>query len=248
MGIQGTEVAKESSDIIITDDNYASVVSVLACGRCVYHNTQKLVQFQLTANVAGLLINFAVAASSRQVPFTIVRSIWLHMIMDTLLALALTKDKPTKELMEKPPAGRTEPFITNVMCRKLLAQALYQTTVLLILQFRGEAMFGVNNKVNGTLIFNTYVFCQIFNSLMQGRLRRRISLGIIHTDKLFMGIIAVAVILQIVTVEFLSTFEDFNLWGVCLGIAAISWPIGWVVKCIPVPQKPIFHYLKMKMN
>ncbi|XP_062016435.1 putative calcium-transporting ATPase 13, plasma membrane-type [Rosa rugosa] len=253
MGIQGTEVAKESSDIIITDDNFASVVSVLACGRCVYHNTQKLVQFQLTSNVAGLLINFAVAASSRQVPFTIVRSIWLNMIMDTLLALALTKDKPTKELMERPPVGRTEPFITNVMCRNLFAQALYQTTVLLILQFRGEAMFGVNDKVNGTLIFNTFVFCQMFNEFNARKLVKKDIFRNIHTDKLFMGIIAVAVILQIVTVEFLSKFEDierlnYRLWGVCLGIAAISWPIGWVVKCIPVPQKPIFHYLKMKMH
>ncbi|KAF2313900.1 hypothetical protein GH714_020427 [Hevea brasiliensis] len=142
MGIQGSEVAKESSDIVILDDNFASVATVLMWGRCVYTNIQKFIQFQLTVNVAALVINFVAAVSAGEVPLTAVQLLWVNLIMDTLGALALATEQPTKELMDKPPVGRTEPLITNIMWRNLLAQALYQIVVLLTLQFKGESIFG----------------------------------------------------------------------------------------------------------
>ncbi|KAK9930939.1 hypothetical protein M0R45_018241 [Rubus argutus] len=251
MGIQGTEVAKESSDIVIMDDNFASVATVLKWGRCVYNNIQKFVQFQLTVNVAALVINFVAAVSAGKVPLTAVQLLWVNLIMDTLGALALATEKPTKELMEKPPVGRTAPLITNVMWRNLLPQALYQITVLLIFQFRGKAIFGVDDKVKNTLIFNTFVLCQVFNEFNARKLEKKNVFKGIHTNKLFMGIIAVTVVLQVVMVEVLKKFADterlnWGQWGVCIGIAAISWPIGWFVKSIPVPEKPICSYIKMK--
>ena len=106
MGIQGTEVAKESSDIIILYDNFASVATVLKWGRCVYNSIQKFIQFQLTVNVAALVINFVAAVSAGEVPLTAVQLLWVNLIMDTLGALALATEQPTKELMEKPPMGR----------------------------------------------------------------------------------------------------------------------------------------------
>lgn len=136
MGIQGTEVAKESSDIVILDDNFTTVVTVLKWGRCVYNNIQKFIQFQLTVNVAALVINFVAAASSGEVPLTAVQLLWVNLIMDTLGALALATERPSCDLMNKKPVGRTKPLITGVMWRNLLAQALYQVTVLLILGFR----------------------------------------------------------------------------------------------------------------
>ncbi|KAK0608665.1 hypothetical protein LWI29_034023 [Acer saccharum] len=109
MGIQGTEVAKESSDIVILDDN---------------HYKKKM--FQLTVNVAALVINFVATVSAGEVPLSAVQFLWVNLIMDTLGALALATEQPTKELMDKPPVGRTAPLITNIMWRNLLAQAMYQ--------------------------------------------------------------------------------------------------------------------------
>ncbi|XWS53902.1 hypothetical protein CRYUN_Cryun10bG0040200 [Craigia yunnanensis] len=251
MGIQGTEVAKQSSDIVILDDNFASVATVLRWGRCVYSNIQKFIQFQLTVNVAALCINFVAAVSAGEVPLTAVQLLWVNLIMDTLGALALATERPTKELMEKPPVGRTEPLITNIMWRNLLAQALYQITVLLTLQFNGESIFGVTEKVNDTLIFNIFVLCQVFNEFNARKLEKKNVFEGIHKNKLFMGIIATTVLLQVVMVEFLKRFADterlnWGQWGACIAIAAVSWPIGWAVKCIPVPEKPIFSYLKWK--
>jgi Ca2+-transporting ATPase len=250
MGIQGTEVAKESSDIVILDDNFASVATVLKWGRCVYNNIQKFIQFQLTVNVAALVINFVAAVSAGEVPLTAVQLLWVNLIMDTLGALALATEQPTKELMDKPPVGRTAPLITNIMWRNLLAQASYQIIILLTLQFKGESIFGVTKKVNDTLIFNTFVLCQVFNEFNARKLEKKNVFKGIHRNRLFLGIIMITIVLQVVMVEFLKKFADterlnFVQWGACIGMAALSWPIGWTVKWIPVPQKPFLSYIKM---
>lgn len=249
MGIQGTEVAKESSDIVILDDNFASVATVLRWGRCVYNNIQKFIQFQLTVNVAALVINFVAAVSAGEVPLTAVQLLWVNLIMDTLGALALATEQPTNELMEKPPVGRTEPLITNIMWRNLIAQALYQVGVLLILQFEGQTIFGVSEKVKDTLVFNTFVLCQVFNEFNARKMEKKNVFEGIHRNKLFLGIIGITIILQVVMVEFLKKFADterlnWGQWGACIGLASVSWPIGWVVKYIPVPEKPFFSFLK----
>ncbi|XP_010696566.1 putative calcium-transporting ATPase 13, plasma membrane-type [Beta vulgaris subsp. vulgaris] len=249
MGIQGTEVAKESSDIVIMDDNFASVATVLNWGRCVYNNIQKFIQFQLTVNVAALTINFVAAVSAGEVPLTAVQLLWVNLIMDTLGALALATEKPTKELMYKAPVGRTEPLITNVMWRNLMAQALYQIAILLTLQFKGESIFGVGSKVKDTLLFNTFVLCQVFNEFNARKLEKKNIFEGIHKNKLFLAIIGITIILQVVMVEFLKKFANterlnWGQWGACIGIAVVSWPLGWLVKLIPVAEKPFFSYIK----
>jgi Ca2+-transporting ATPase len=239
MGIQGTEVAKESSDIVILDDNFESVVTVLKWGRCVYNNIQKFLQFQLTVNVAALVINFVAAVSSGKIPLTTVQLLWVNLIMDTLGALALATEKPSNDLLAKPPVGRSEPLITRIMWRNLIAQALYQITILLVLQFKGRSIFGVDEKVNNTLIFNTFVLCQVFNEFNARKLEKKnIFTGLLQ-NKLFLAIIGITIVLQSIMVEILKRFAntvrlDWGQWGVCIGLAAFSWPIAWVVKCIPV--------------
>ncbi|WJX67996.1 Putative calcium-transporting ATPase 13, plasma membrane-type [Trifolium repens] len=239
MGIQGTEVAKESSDIVILDDNFASIVTVLNWGRCVYNNIQKFIQFQLTVNVAALVINFVAAVSAGEVPLTAVQLLWVNLIMDTLGALALATEKPTKELMDQKPVGRTKPLITNIMWRNLLSQALYQIVILLTLQFKGETIFGVTSKVNDTLIFNTFVLCQVFNEFNARKLEKKNVFEGILKSKLFLGIVGVTLVLQVVMVEFLKKFADterlnWREWIICIGFGAVSWPIGFVVKLIPL--------------
>ncbi|THG09919.1 hypothetical protein TEA_023576 [Camellia sinensis var. sinensis] len=250
MGIQGTEVAKESSDIVILDDNFGSVVTVLKWGRCVY-NIKKFIQLQLTVNVGALFINFVAAVSAGEDPLTAVQLLWVNLIMDTLGALALATEKPSKELMQKPPVGRTKPLITNIMWRNLLAQAFYQIAVLLTLQFAGKSIFGVNTNVNNMLIFNTFVLCQVFNEFNSRKLVKKNVLKEIHRSKLFLAIIGITIVLQVVMAEFLKKFastERLNWWQwvVCIGFAAVSWPIGWLVMWIPVPEKPFFSYLKWR--
>ncbi|KAH0896549.1 hypothetical protein HID58_046117 [Brassica napus] len=220
MGIAGTEVAKESSDIIILDDNFASVVKVVRWGRSVYANIQKFIQFQLTVNVAALVINVVAAISSGGVPLTAVQLLWVNLIMDTLGALALATEPPTDHLMGRPPVGRKEPLITNIMWRNLLIQAIYQVSVLLVLNFRGISILGLEHevpthatRVKNTIIFNAFVICQV------------------------------------IIVEFLGKFAsttklNWQQWLICVGIGVISWPLALVGKFIPVSKTPLSNKLK----
>ncbi|KAL4642234.1 hypothetical protein ACB092_02G001500 [Castanea dentata] len=157
MGIQGTEVAKKSSNIVILDDNFASI-------------STKFIQFQLSVNVAALVINFVAAVSAGKVSLTAIQLLWVNLIMDTLGALALATEKPTEELM-------TKPLITNII---------------------------VTEKVNDTLIFNTFVPCQVFNEFNAIKFEKKNVFKGIHRNKLFLGIIAITIVLQVVMVEFLK--------------------------------------------
>ncbi|XP_047170704.1 calcium-transporting ATPase 8, plasma membrane-type-like [Vigna umbellata] len=248
MGIQGTEVAKESSDIIILDDNFASVVKVVKWGRSVYANIQKFIQFQLTVNIAALAINVVAAFSTGDIPLNTVQLLWVNLIMDTLGALALATEPPTDSLMGQLPMGRREPLVSNFMWRNLLIQAIYQVSVLLILNFQGVKLLGLRNepnrpaiKVKNSLIFNAFVFCQVFNEF---NARKPYSFNIfkgVTRNYLFMGIVLITVVLQIVIIEFLGKFTktvklNWKLWLISVIIAFISWPLAVVGKLIPVPK------------
>ncbi|XP_024927246.3 putative calcium-transporting ATPase 13, plasma membrane-type [Ziziphus jujuba] len=248
MGIQGTEAAKESSDIIILDDNFSSVVTVLKWGRGVYNNVQKFIQFQLTVNISLLVFSFIAVVSGGCTPFTTVQVLWLNLIMETLGALALATGDPTKELMNKIPVERTDPFIINIMWRNILPQAAYQICLVLAFVFKGESIFHADNVLNTTLVFNTFVLYQVFNEFNARKMEKKNVFEGVHRNKIFVGIIAITIVLQVVVVEFLNNFastERLSLqqWGICIGIASMTWPIGWVVKCLPVPEKPFLSHL-----
>ncbi|KAF7806692.1 calcium-transporting ATPase 8, plasma membrane-type-like [Senna tora] len=256
MGIQGTEVAKESSDIIILDDNFASVVKVVRWGRSVYANIQKFIQFQLTVNVAALIINVVAAVSSGDVPLNAVQLLWVNLIMDTLGALALATEPPTDHLMDRSPVGRREPLITNIMWRNLLIQAMYQVSVLLVLNFQGKSLLGLkhdNNahaiKVKNTLIFNAFVFCQIFNEFNARKPDEYNIFKGVTKNYLFMGIVGLTLVLQIIIIEFLGKFTktvrlNWKQWIISVVIGFIGWPLAVVGKTIPVPETSINEYFK----
>ncbi|KAL8149433.1 hypothetical protein AgCh_006441 [Apium graveolens] len=228
MGIQGTEVAKESSDIIILDDNFATVVKVVRWGRSVYANIQKFIQFQLTVNVAALVINVVAAVSAGDVPLNAVQLLWVNLIMDTLGALALATEPPTDHLMKRSPVGRREPLITNIMWRNLLIQAFYQITVLLVLNFEGKRILNLEHeeedratKVKNTLIFNAFVLSQLFNEL---NARKPDEINVfkgVTKNRLFMGIVGLTLILQVIIIMFLGKFTttvrlSWKLWLVSI--------------------------------
>ncbi|CAL5184581.1 unnamed protein product [Lathyrus oleraceus] len=251
MGIAGTEVAKESSDIIILDDNFASVVKVVRWGRSVYANIQKFIQFQLTVNVAALVINVVAAVSSGEVPLNAVQLLWVNLIMDTLGALALATEPPTDHLMDRTPVGRREPLITNIMWRNLLIQAMYQVSVLLVLNFQGVRILGLEHqksehaiKVKNTLIFNAFVICQVFNEFNARKPDEFNIFKGVTRNFLFMGIVAFTVVLQVIIVEFLGKFTkttrlNWQQWLISVVIGFIGWPLAVVGKLIPVPATPI---------
>ncbi|CAN1815236.1 Calcium-transporting ATPase 2, plasma membrane-type, partial [Linum perenne] len=243
MGIAGTEVAKESADVIILDDNFSTIVTVAKWGRSVYINIQKFVQFQLTVNVVALIVNFSSACLTGSAPLTAVQLLWVNMIMDTLGALALATEPPNNELMKRSPVGRKGHFITNVMWRNILGQSLYQFLIIWKLQASGKSMFDLegpdSDLVLNTLIFNSFVFCQVFNEVSSREMESiNVFRGILN-NYVFVMVLAATVGFQIIIIEFLGTFANTThltseQWGASVFIGFLGMPIAAILKMIPV--------------
>lgn len=126
MGITGTEVAKEASDIVLLDDNFSSIVKAVMWGRNVYDSIRKFVQFQLTVNLVAVAVAFIGSVTNGESPLTPVQLLWVNLIMDTFAALALATERPTDELLERKPYGRYDNLITRAMWRNIISQAVFQ--------------------------------------------------------------------------------------------------------------------------
>ncbi|CAB4266206.1 unnamed protein product [Prunus armeniaca] len=243
MGISGTEVAKESADVIILDDNFSTIVTVAKWGRSVYLNIQKFVQFQLTVNVVALVVNFSSACLTGNTPLTAVQLLWVNMIMDTLGALALATEPPNDDLMKRTPVGRKGNFITNVMWRNILGQSLYQFVIIWFLQTRGKEAFQLvgpdSDLILNTLIFNSFVFCQVFNEISSREMEKiNVFKGILQ-NYVFVTVLSCTVIFQIIIIEFLGTFAStsplsLQQWFVSVLLGFLGMPISAALKFIPV--------------
>ncbi|XP_010279279.1 PREDICTED: putative calcium-transporting ATPase 13, plasma membrane-type isoform X2 [Nelumbo nucifera] len=254
VGIQGAEVVKESSDIIVLNNSFTSVAAALGWGRCLYNNIQMFIQFQFTVNISSLSINLIVAVFSGEAPLTAVQLLWVNLIMDALGAIALAAEQPTGELMERLPVVQNQPLITHAMWGNLIFQALYQVTIFLILQFKGRSVFGVNEKIKDTLIFNIFVLCQVFNLFNARKHGKKNIFKGIFKNRLFSVIIGITVVLQVVMVEFakrIANTERLNWiqWVASIGFASVSWVIAWLVNCFSAfPINKVYMYLITVLN
>ncbi|GAV80894.1 E1-E2_ATPase domain-containing protein/Cation_ATPase_C domain-containing protein/Cation_ATPase_N domain-containing protein/Hydrolase domain-containing protein/CaATP_NAI domain-containing protein [Cephalotus follicularis] len=243
MGIAGTEVAKESADVIILDDNFSTIVTVAKWGRSVYINIQKFVQFQLTVNIVALIVNFTSACLTGSAPLTAVQLLWVNMIMDTLGALALATEPPNDELMKRTPVGRKGNFISNVMWRNILGQSLYQFMIIWFLQAKGKEIFGLSGPdsdlILNTLIFNSFVFCQVFNEVSSREMEEiNVFKGILD-NYVFAAVLSATVFFQIIIIEFLGTFANTSpltssQWFFSVFVGFLGMPIAAGLKMIPV--------------
>ncbi|GJN13221.1 hypothetical protein PR202_ga31567 [Eleusine coracana subsp. coracana] len=240
MGIAGTEVAKESADVVIMDDNFSTIVNVARWGRAVYLNIQKC----------------AVPAYSTA-PLTAVQLLWVNMIMDTLGALALATEPPNDEMMKRPPVRRGDSFITSIMWRNILGQALYQLLVLGVLLFAGKRLLNIEgpdaDRTINTLIFNSFVFCQcsiyviaynllfsqIFNEVNSREMEKINVFRGIFKNWIFVAVLTATVMFQVIIVEFLGTFAStvplsWELWLLSVVLGSISMIVAVILRCIPV--------------
>jgi len=134
----GTEIARETADIILIDDNFVSIVGAVRWGRNIYDNIQRFIQFQLTVNVVAVGCAVVGAITIQQSPLTATQMLWVNLIMDTMASLALATAPPDEEVLHRAPQSRNDAIITRRMWRNILGMACYQLTLLFILVFAGE--------------------------------------------------------------------------------------------------------------
>ncbi|KAF9174725.1 hypothetical protein BGX21_009439 [Mortierella sp. AD011] len=281
MGIAGTEVAKEASSIILMDDNFSSIVKAILWGRAVNDAVKKFLQFQLTVNITAVLLTLVTAViSSEQKPvMSAVQLLWINLIMDTLAALALATDSPTIDLLDRQPEPRSAPLITFTMWKMILGQSILQLIITFVLKYAGmdilnydeipnwlqpriaqdpsnadgirNAYFGFKQQELDTMVFNTFVFLQIFNEVNCRRLDNRLNIfSGIQKNHYFSSIFVIMVVFQVIIIEFggaaFSTEKlDGVQWAICVVLGLLSIPVGVIVRLIP---DEIFGSLKNRIN
>ncbi|CAL8339751.1 unnamed protein product [Merluccius merluccius] len=249
MGIAGTDVAKEASDIILTDDNFSSIVKAVMWGRNVYDSISKFLQFQLTVNVVAVIVAFTGACVTQDSPLKAVQMLWVNLIMDTFASLALATEPPTESLLKRRPYGRNKPLISSTMTKNILGHAVYQLVVIFTLLFAGEKIFDIDSgrgaplhsppSEHYTIIFNAFVMMQIFNEINARKIHgeRNVFQGVFR-NPIFCTIVFGTVALQIVIVQlggkpFSCVALDIEKWMWCvfLGMGELLW--GQVISTIP---------------
>ncbi|XP_061470219.1 plasma membrane calcium-transporting ATPase 3 isoform X12 [Rhineura floridana] len=252
MGIAGTDVAKEASDIILTDDNFSSIVKAVMWGRNVYDSISKFLQFQLTVNVVAVIVAFTGACITQDSPLKAVQMLWVNLIMDTFASLALATEPPTEALLLRKPYGRNKPLISRTMMKNILGHAVYQLIIIFTLLFVGEIFFDIDSGRNAplhsppsehyTIIFNTFVMMQLFNEINARKIHgeRNVFDGIFG-NPIFCTIVLGTFGIQIMIVQFGGkpfSCSPLNsqqwLWCLFVGFGELVW--GQVIATIPTSQ------------
>jgi len=135
MGQTGTQVAQNAADIIVMDDNFASIVQAVKWGRCVYDNICKFLQFQLTVNLTACAIAVVGASILTESPLNVIQLLWVNMIMDSFASVALATEDPRPDLLERSPYPRDQPLLSNRMIRQLVGHSGWQLVILFLMIF-----------------------------------------------------------------------------------------------------------------
>ncbi|XP_016355846.1 plasma membrane calcium-transporting ATPase 3-like isoform X2 [Sinocyclocheilus anshuiensis] len=252
MGIAGTDVAKEASDIILTDDNFSSIVKAVMWGRNVYDSISKFLQFQLTVNVVAVIVAFTGACITQDSSLKAVQMLWVNLIMDTFASLALATEPPNEALLLRKPYGRNNPLISRTMMKNILGHAVFQLTIIFTLLFVGEKIFDIDSGRNAllhsppsehyTIIFNTFVLMQLFNEINARKIHgeRNVFDGI-FANPIFCSIVLGTFAIQIVIVQFGGkpfSCSPLNaeqwLWCLFVGMGELIW--GQVIASVPTHQ------------
>ncbi|KAK4208924.1 hypothetical protein QBC37DRAFT_451515 [Rhypophila decipiens] len=247
MGIAGTEVAKEAAAIILMDDNFASIVKGISWGRAVNDAVKKFLQFQLTVNITAVILTFVSAVSSGKGESVLkaVQLLWVNLIMDTFAALALATDPPAPSVLDRKPDRKSAPLITTRMWKMIIGQAMCQLVITFTLYFGGHELLGYTRGDPAqqlsldTLVFNTFVWLQIFNEINNRRLDNKLNIfeGITK-NYWFLGINCLMVGGQVLIIfvggpAFQIHKLNGNEWGLSIGLGALSLPWGACIRMFP---------------
>jgi Ca2+-transporting ATPase len=249
MGITGTDVAKETADMVLTDDNYASIVAAVEQGRVIYSNIRKFVFFLLSSNIAEILIIFLATLAGLPAPLTAIQLLWLNLITDGAPALALAVEKGDPDIMQDKPRDKSEPIVNRSMTWGLVIQTIAQTAAVLtafglglvwhleagatlagnpityILQHNWR---GIDVQTAETMAFVTLSLCELFRAYTVRSERTSIfKIGVFSNRYMQYAVgLSIGLLILVCAVPFLQPvfnthFLSLQEWLIVLGLSLI---------------------------
>lgn len=225
MGISGTEVSKEASDIVLLDDSFATIVKAVEWGRNIYENFKRFISFQLTVNIASVICVFVSVLMGLKAPFTALQLLWINIIMDGPPALTLGLEPNYSDLMSRKPTDRAENIISKNMFIRIFTTGIYVSIVFLC-QYHFNFLGAAPDEM-GTVLFTLFVLFQLFNAFNCRELHTESIFKHLFKNKLMLGVVGLTFALQIIIIQFAGVFFGtvplgLNMW---LKLFAVSFSV-----------------------
>ncbi len=235
MGISGTEVSKEASDIVLVDDSFTTIVKAVEWGRNIYENFKRLISFQLTVNIASVICVFASVLMGLDAPFTALELLWINIIMDGPPALTLGLEPNYSDLMSRKPTNRSENIISKEMFIKIFTTGIYMSVIFLC-QYKLNFL-GAGAGEMKTVLFTLFVLFQLFNAFNCRELHSQTIFKHLFKNKLMLGVVGLTFVLQILIIQFAGAFFgtvalSLNMWLKIFALAFTVIVISEVVKAV----------------
>ncbi len=249
MGITGTDVAKETADMVLTDDNYASIVAAVEQGRIIYSNIRKFVFFLLSSNVAEIMIIFLATLAGLPAPLTAIQLLWLNLVTDGAPALALAMEKGDPDIMQQKPRSKREPIINRSMGLGIVIQTITQTSAVLtafalglywhidqslpagvnpIVGLIQHDWRGVDVQTAETMAFLTLSLCELFRAYtVRSERASLVTIGVFSNKYMQYAVgLSIGLLLLVCSVPFLQPifnthFLALNEWLIVVGLALV---------------------------
>ena len=222
MGITGTEVSKEASDIVLLDDSFSTIIKAVQWGRGIYENFQRFIQFQLTVNVSfvitilfSILVSVIAGLGEIETPFTALEILWINIIMDGPPALTLGLEPIRGDLMKRQPTKRNTNIISKQMFIRIAINGVFISAV--FLSQRAWNFMGVPAEQSHTVLFTLFVIFQLFNAFNSRELGNTSIFKNMIQNKMMLVVFALTFLLQFVITQFGGMFFDtvplsFEVW------------------------------------
>jgi Ca2+-transporting ATPase len=241
MGIAGTEVAREASDIILLDDSFASITSAVWWGRSLYENIQRFVLFQLTINFCACILIFIAPLSGYPDPFTIVQILWINIIMDTLAAFALCSEAPHSGLMKHKPIPQNADIVSPFMWLSIIVTGSF-LIIAGMLQIATGFLGGTTPAEINTVFFAAFVIAAVWNGINCRALDGKMP-PFFKGNPTFFVIMTAIVAIQIIIVQvggsvFNTVPLSFEQWVTIIFATASILIVGFLLRVVYRLIKP----------
>ncbi len=233
MGIAGTEVTKEASDIVLLDDSFTTIVKAVKWGRGIYENFKRFIQFQLTVNVSSVVVIIVSIVAGFKSPFTALELLWINIIMDGPPALTLGLEPMRENLFDKKPTKRNENIISKKMFTRIMLNGIFISVICLVQYFTN--FLGAGKNGTATVIFTLFVLFQLFNAFNCRELDTTPMYKNLLKNKLMLGVFLLVLVIQFVITQFgKPVFGTVSLsmamWGKMLLVALSVVIINEIIK------------------
>lgn len=239
MGISGTDVAKETADMVLTDDNYASIVAAVEQGRVIYANIRKFVYYLLSCNVAEIVVIFTAILAGLPSPLSAIQLLWLNLVTDGAPALALGMERGDPDTMDQPPRPPQEPIINRLMRTGILVQTIAIATVTLSVYMIARNIYPGEQALAETMAFTTLSFSELIRAFSSRSERYPlIKIGILSNKWMVYAVVSSTLLLLLVIyAPFLQPFFGtvslaWEHWRLILPLITIPGLVAEIMKWV----------------